>query len=169
MNIGKIVRIMCPGRLSGRRILGVLILLGCCIGSGAIASDGERIPIDKLLNFSEVASVAVLAYPEEVLVRAALSPDFLRKNYTAETKVERTQISEWSKFSSALSKSTFIASNKDGDFRWLLVFFNRSGKEVAKLAVDREKKVAKMDRNNYLVKGPLLKWIVSIKPFLHDR
>jgi hypothetical protein len=138
-------------------ISGFLVILGAVFYINSCSMNAKADT-----KFGEVEWVEILSYPEDVLTRIAITPDFIEKNYRIRRVILRSDAVEWKKFEKALLTTEWNPCNLAGDYRWAIHIHTKS-KEVHNVYIDRKKGCSFIDTKKGKVRGGLIGWLSSLR------
>jgi hypothetical protein len=134
----------------------------------AFSADRKQVTMREVLDLGKVTSIKVLSLPEEVLVRAGLTPDLLIANYRSYLDLDRST-PRWKMFEESMERTVLEPTDERADYRWAILFRDAQRRTEHTLAVDRLKRVAEFDGKRYRMRGNLFDWLKSQRRLLIPR
>ena len=136
-----------------------LLVLSIDILSGAQAQSAKPLNVDP----EQVHRVEILYYPEQILVRAALTPERLEElyKYKLEIKVVH-QRAEWQQLRSLLAETSVTPSGQSYDHRTAVLLFDQNGRRMASLYFAQFGKDGTINGVSGSIKGGVYHWAKSL-------
>jgi len=115
---------------------------------------------EEVMKIRSADELSILIYPERILTRSAITPELLEKNFKDQRIIKSSSAKAWGEFLDAWSSTTWVPSDKTGDYRWALHLRSKS-KVLGSIYIDRKAKLAVIAGKKYALDGGVLKWIAK--------
>ena len=111
----------------------------------------------------QVQRIEVLYFPEQVLVRAALSPERLELLYRYKLEIRDVRESaEWEGLPSLLRETTVTPSGHRYDHRTAVLLFDKDGRRIASVYFDQFGNGGTINGDSGTIAGGIYHWAKSL-------
>jgi hypothetical protein len=116
------------------------LALGAVIATGSACAgrppDGKSLSTYGVVP-ERVARVEILYFPEDILTRAALTPEKLESSYYYKVEIKEVASSRDTRLTRALREAFVAPSDRPGDLRTAILLYDNTGKRMASLYFDK--------------------------------
>lgn len=139
----------------------VIPLTFLMLGLSILSTSQTSRPLDGLSE--QIDRVEILYFPEQILVRAALTPERLEQFYRYKLEIRDVRESlEWVRLLTDLRQTSLTVSERGYDHRTAVLLFDKNGSRVASLYFDQFGTGGTINGKSGTINSDVYRWAKSL-------